>query len=270
MDNWGSDANGSESSADYSSGQPSGTQGADPANNTGSPQEGQNIRPPFHTHPRWQAMLRQNRETQQQVQELRAELSRRDQAPSQGQLPPDIKTAGDAMLQVMQQHPELSWIGNLKEMREQFDALQQHQAQLAEQAQYSTVEGGQGMIAQLAHQAGYPVNDRTVAFLEELVTAAIRQNPEWHAMFITHRSTAPIIRAAWDVVQKQFLGQLARPTGAVAAKNNMMRLPPAPRGGGLPGAQSAPKIDPNEPKAFERIFDRLMANASGELSRTMG
>ena len=276
------DANASDSSPDSSSGFPTGTQPAEAANNTGQPDGNQDAQVPFHQHPRWQEMQQHLRASRAEAQQLKQQMEQMGQhVRNMGRQPPgvaapplpdDIRNAGDAIWQIMGQHPSFAKLLATQQFPEQFGTqMEAWQTEQAEAAKAATVDASRNLIVDLAQRDGMKLTPETLSYYEELVTAVIRQNPEWHFRLV-NRGDHRVVEQAFRKVTNEVIAQLGRPQAAAsaAAKANTLRLPPAARGGGLPGAASAPKIDPSSPRAFEKGLESLANRASAELGRLMG
>lgn len=245
--------------------QPESSPGTEPAPPTPTPAGAENTetqgqappekQPPFHQHPRWQQMLGENRQLKAAVQTLASQMQQLQQAGQQqaGGLTPDqqmqYQQAARALREVMQNDPETKELLGLKQhVTQQLQQVRQSQMQALERQ-------GVDRILSAAKTAGLPQGKEYLNRLIKSVEAEVLQLPEGRQRFAAGDLT--VLDEAFANINEHFLGQMRRDQQAqtLATKDKTRQLPPAPRGGAA-GPAGLPKLDPDNPRAFQTALNK--------------
>lgn len=185
---------------------------------------------------------------QQMQQEL--EQMRRAATPAGAPPSPEYVQAAEALLRIMEANPKLKQLLGLADAAPQLVQGYQGVQELTQAQARSLVQSGRSQIAQLAETAGLPSGEDHLNMVEELVTAVIRRTPGAEEKF--RQGDLSVVSAAFKQVQETFLNSLTRHTtaGVAQTKANVKNLPPAPRGGGLPGPKIPAKPQPGQERKF--------------------
>jgi hypothetical protein len=221
---------------------------------------------PFHRHPRFQQLIAQNREHQQNIRHLTERLARaehfqhyRQQQPAE---PPsqEMVDAARALKLLMQSDPELR---ELYEQRQAFRLLPQlHQGyqSLHQAHQRGIVSSGTSQIASLAKDLGLSTDPKALRHVEEMVAGVIRSDPDLDARFRAGDGSA--IAEAFNEVRASFLDGLRRQqtTALTSTKQRMQQLPSPLRGGSARGAELPEKPVEGQERQFEQaLHQKAMA-----------
>lgn len=239
--------------------------------NTGLPAE-----PPFHLHPRFQTLIRENRESRTQLQTLSQQnqqlqrdmqaLQKTASAPAYSQEQRDERTkARQIIKELMNEDPEYAKEqSELAQIRAAFPHLlrgYQGVQNLNQSQADGNVRQGRQLIAEVAKKA-LPDNPRAAERMEDLVTGLLTRDEALFRRFQAGDTTA--IQEAFATVDADFLSQLRRQATAQVAitKEQTRRLPPRP-GGGLPTEVAPPKLDPDNPRDYMRRLSEASQKVLG-------
>jgi len=247
--------------------------GAQTAEQTGQGQQ----QPPFHLHPRWQQLQREQRESRTTMQQLTQENQRLQQqmqalqktatGPAYTQEQRDERQRARQIIQELQnEDPEYA---RRQQQIDQMLAAMPHLLRgyqgvnaLTQAQQEGNVRAGRQTIAELAKKA-LPDNPKAADRVEDLVTGHLTRDP---ALFERFRAgDASAIKEAFDAVDADFLSHLRRQANAqvATAKQQTRNLPPRP-GGGLPTEAAPPKLEEGkEREYFSALSKRSQQVLSG-------
>ena len=228
---------------------------------------------PFHQHPRFQQVTRENRELKQAVGTLTQRLQTLEQRSQQqpNGLTPEQQTqyrdAAQALRAVMQADPELA---RLIEAAKQFPQMQQgyqslgqlQQAQQVAQQQQATTH-----VRGLAEKAGLPTDQKFVQHLVRMTAIEAKSLDDADGRF--DRGDFSVLDEAFAIVKDQVLGGFSRQATQTLrdTKQKTQNLPPAPRGGfATPDAPKKPipgKEREYEQELHKGAMDFLAARFKG-------
>jgi|SRR5262245_4666655 len=239
---------------------------ADPSQATSEPAQPQAPQqPPFHQHPRWQQMLGENRNLKGTVQQLTQRLTAIEQRAQQGQVSPDqerqYREAGDALLQIIRQHPELRPLLEMAARAQQWDQASQNVNQIGMAQRRAATTQGRSHIESLAKQAGLLDNikpDNRAAYLQRLTRSVAMEAasmPGGQERYEAGDYT--VLDEAFKALSEGFLstGQKAAAAQLVDTKNKTQALPPRPRGS-APGPQAPMKFERGKEREYEADLTR--------------
>lgn len=231
----------------------------------------------FHEHPDWQRMVSERKQERAVLAQLHAKVAEyeRAQAEAAKPAPGAPRTPEDqfarmqalaALKELIGEDADLKGILELAKLAPQLQGVTQHVNGLRSAQTRATVQAGHEAIRQLAKENNLPaemVNGPAFDHLEDLVTGVFTRNPELAQRFLNGDRAA--ITEAWKKLDP-FIGGLRQPAALRDTKANLQGLPPAPRGG-APGSPAPPKLDPANPKAFEKALHEVAGRALSEAQR---
>lgn len=262
-------------------GSPTGAESASPAaapapagaeNTEQGPQAGQQPEklPPFHQHPRWQQMLGENRQLKAAVTQLAQQMqSLQQRAQTQGTVSPEDRAAyqqaAHALKQIFETDPELKVLMDVMKNGQQLLGATSTMQSLRESQLRALERQGVSQIQQLADTDGLPKDEKFRASLVKLVEAEALSLPQAKERFA--QGDPSVIDEAFANVKASFLAHLKREgqQQLLDTKSRTRQLPPAPRGGPA-GPPGVPKLDPQNPRAFESALHKAataMLNEKG-------
>ena len=173
----------------------------------------------------------------------------------------EYRQAGDALLRIIQAHPELQ---KLMGVPQTFEAIQT-QLQDAQAAQYT--DQARGVLWTLYGQSGLPNTPLIRNTIEDAVTGLIQRTPQALAAYRSGnpQMAAEVVARAFQVVRQQFVGELQKgnPAALAAQRTRLSNLPPRGIGGG-PGTPAQKPPEPGKERDFleqahRRAFEMLSA-----------
>lgn len=222
--------------------------------------------PPFHTHPRWQQMMSHNRGLTSQVAQLTQELQALKQAQQQapnGQMTPqqrfEFQQAGEALENLMRQHPRMARLLDLAEKSQQLLQSSDQVASLSKAQFTALTRQGRGMLSEMFKGDNLPAE--AAQDLEDLIAAKIRMNPERLQRYMT--GDIDVVREVYSEL-KPFVDALRRTatTSTIEAKGRVAKLPPRPVGGG-PGQPALPKLEAGKEREYSASLRKMAAQMLG-------
>lgn len=233
-----------------------------------------NANVPFHKHPRFQEIIRQNQDFRAQNGQLTTQVNQLTQAvqqlqqnrPQQGEQPnAEFVRAAEALIQIMQVNPRLKALLGLADAAPQLVKGYQGVQSLTQVQQSNLLRSGRNEISSLASKAGLPADDESVDLLEEMVAGVIRRTPGAEARF--RQGDMGTVSEAFKKIQDGFVANLRRPAAASVAqtKDKVRNLPPAPRGG-LPGTPAPAKIEPGKERQYEQSLHQKAVDMLSSLT----
>lgn len=235
-----------ESSPAGSQSEPSsqGTSTPDPAQ-AGAQQQQQ----PFHTHPRFRALIEENRGLKATVGSLNQRLGQLEslsaRAQAQGGMTQEeaaqYREAATALKKIIQNDPELAQLLQLREhlpqLRQGYESVQQ----LGRAQAQAQMTSARNHIRDMAAKEGLPTDQKYLTHLVRLVAAEAMQLPDGNERY--DRGDMSVLEEAFASIKGSFLGTLRREAtaGVAQTKDKLKKMPPAPRGGAAgPEAPKAP------------------------------
>lgn len=219
---------------------------------------------PFHQHPDWQRMVRERNDARTQLQQFQQELQAlKAQQPQPTGPSQDEMAAAEALLKLMDMHPELKMIRALAKSAPQIVQGYQGVQQLTKAQQENLYRAGRNEIESLAKAADLPTSGDSVDHLEEMVTGVIRRDDGLTERF--QQGDISAVREAFNKVANGFVANLRRaPVAALAdTKDKTKKLPPAPRGSAA-GPEAPAKPEPGKEREYaSSLHKRAMEMLKG-------
>lgn len=225
---------------------------------------------PFHQHPRWQQMMAERNQSRQTIAELQQRLQQIDQRtqPQPSPRDPSRVQAGDALRELIAEHPELKGLLDAPKYGEEITKLNQLVQGLVQTQQRAQVTAGRAPIAEAASKHGLDAGR-----LERYVVGSLLDDPQALARY---RAGDPsVVTEVLKDFEDNVSGKLSRPTAIATAQTKLTtrNLPPRSAVGTPPG-QAAPDVfDPKTGDArsrWEQIIQKGRAftsrNAESEAS----
>ena len=209
---------------------------------------------PFHQHPRFQELIQQNRTYRGQIeqvgrtvqslqQELQAIKAER-QAAGQTQPSQEEVQAGNALVSLIRQHPELrglldapKQLGNVRQLTERLERM--------ERTQHSGItQSGRKVISDFVTSANLPKD--SAGRLERYVLGHLHDDPDAMARFTS--GDVSVIGEVLADLKTSLLDQARRDGTAAlgATKNQLLRTVPPRQAGSQSGAVAPPKLEPGK------------------------
>lgn len=242
---------------------PAGAQNTDQAAQNGDQQAQQQAKPE-QTIPyaRFREVIGKNQQLTQAVAQLQGRIQQMEalqqQAQRQGgltqQQQQDYQTAAQALKDILANDPELKTLLDVVKNGQALMGTQQTVASMRE-AQLRTMERqGVNRILELADQEALPKDTEFrqgfIKYVESLALSIPQAKERFAAGDLT------LLDEAFEKA-KPLLAQLKREgqTQLLNTKDKTRQLPPAPRGSAA-GPAGLPKLDPNNPRAFESALHK--------------
>lgn len=213
--------------------------------------------PPFHQHPRWQQMLGENRQLKAAVQTLASQMQQLQAAAQRngGATPPEqqqYQEAAAALRKIFEADPELR---TLLEQAKHGSTLASGLQQVRQSQMAALERQGIDRILSRAKEAGLPQGKEYLTRLVKTVEAEVLQIDQGKQRFAA--GDLSVLDEAFANINEHFLGQMRREQTAqtLATKDKTRQLPPAPRGGAA-GPAGLPKLDPDNPRAFQSALNK--------------
>lgn len=243
-----------------------------PAQQPGQPAD-PNQTVPFHQHPRWQQVIRENQQLkqgyaglQQKVQQLE---TLQQKAQQQGGLSQDDRKAYSeayaALEQVLAASPKGQALLRMAEQAESIQGLQQGVQQMQQAQRQALARQGVSHIHDLAKKAELPADPNYLARLVNLVEAEALQIPDGRQRFA--QGDLSVLDEAFQAVKEQFLTHMQRAStaGLLDTKRKTQGLPPVGRGAAA-GPPGLSKFDPTKPNAVRERLAELGRVAQAQLA----
>lgn len=246
------------------------TQDAAPASSTGTDPNGQPT-PPAATQPgtpgqpteqtvpygRFREVIGQNQQLRQATAQLQGRIQQMEalqqKAQQQGGLSPtdqgQYREAADAIKQIFKSDPELASLLNGSQHQKQMEETQKTLTEMRS-AQMRTIEQrGVQQIEEFLNREGVPKEEAARKVFIKLVESMALTIPQAKERFAQGDLT--LLDEAAELT-KPLLAHLKREaqTQLLDTKNRTRSLPPASRGGAA-GPPGLPKLDPNDPRAYQ-------------------
>jgi hypothetical protein len=260
------DAPADSSSASDPNGQPTPPAATQP----GTPGKPQGQQPPGPIpYERFHEVIGQNQQLRQAVAQMQGRIQQMEslsqKAQTRGGLSAeDARTyqeAATALKQIFSADPELKTLLEMMKNGQQLMGTQQT-VQSLQQAQLRQMEQhGVQRILSAADTENLPKDDNFRRVLVKTVEALALTIPQAKERFAQGDLT--VLDEAFELA-KPFLAQIKREgqTQLLDTKNRTRQLPPAPRGSAA-GPPGLPKLDPNNPRAFESALHQAAAKHLG-------
>ena len=206
---------------------------------------------PFHTHPRFQQVIRENQQLKQAVGQLGQQMQALQQkSQQQGGLSPDEQQqytqAAQALRKVIEADPELKELLGLKqEVATQLKQVREGQVVALERQ-------GVDRILSKAKEFGYPQDDDALSDLIERVEARVLKMDNGRQRFLAGDLTVfdDALKTIKSRDDKRIDSARREQTAAtLATKDRTRSLPPAPRGGAA-GPPGVPKLVEGKEREF--------------------
>lgn len=210
--------------------------------------------PPFHQHPRFQQLTRENATLKSTVAQLNQRLSSLEsRSDDQGGLTPEqteeYRQAASALKRIFAADPELKALfearKHLPSLAQGYQSVQQLSRQQA-QAQAATAKN---VIKELAAKEGLPTDAKYLTRLTRLVASEAMDLTDGNERY--DRGDFSVLEEAFAQVKDTFIGQMLKEAAAAttATKTKTKQLPPAPRGG-TAGEPAPAKIEEGKEREF--------------------
>jgi len=187
-------------------------------------------------------------------QALQSMFARQQQMPEA--LPEGWDAGGNTLFDLMSRHPKFAQLMNLVRTAPMLAQGYQQASQTAERVQaqgYNRyIQDEHHRLGELAKSAGLSSSPDDVQLLSHQVAGIIGSNPDTARAYLS--GERQILDQAFNAVLKQY--EYVKREAQVRvndAKQRMNNLPPR-SAGGAPGQPALPKMDPNNPQAFERAM----------------
>jgi len=195
-----------------------------------------------------------NQSLRQSYQQALQSLFTRQQTPET--LPEGWDPAGNTLWDLMSRHQKFAGLMNLARIAPALAQGYQQASQTAERVQMQGynryIQDEHARLGELAKQAGLPSSPDDVQLLSHQIAGVIGSNPDLARAYLAGDrqildQTFNALLKQYDAIRREAL------TKVNDAKQRTNNLPPRPAGG-APGQPALPKMDPNNPQAFERAM----------------
>ena len=211
---------------------------------------------PFHNHPRFRALISENRDlktAQQQLTQRLAQLEQLQSAANQGSLNADEQRqyaeAATALKRIFAADPELKAFfesrNYLPQLAQGYQSIQ-HLSRAQGQAQLET---SRAHIARLATKEGLPTDTKWLSHLNRLVAGAAMGLENGNERY--ERGDLSVLDEAFQSVKGDFLTLLRQSAATQTAqtKGKLKTMPPAPRGSAA-GLEAPKPIEEGKEREF--------------------
>lgn len=246
------------------SGQPTPPAATQPAPG-GPPKDGQQWVP----YPRLEKVAHENQQLRAAYAELKGRFDQmetlKQQAAQQGGLSAQdqqtYREAATAIKQILAADPELKSLLDLAKNGQQWAGTQQTVQSLRDAQLRSMEQQGVARIVAYADQEGLPKDEGTRKIFVKLVESMALTIPQAKERFAQGDLT--LIDEAIDLA-KPLLAHVKREgqTQVLDTKNRTRQLPPVSRGSAA-GPPGLPKLDPDNPRAYESAIHKIAADMLG-------
>ena len=212
---------------------------------------------------RFNQVIRQNQQFRDTVSQLQGRIQQMEslsqKAQQQGGLNPtdqnQYRDAAQAIKEIFKADPELKGLLDSGQTQQTVKSLQEAQMRSLEQQ-------GIQRILKSADEAGLPQTENVRHVFIKAVEGMATTIPNYRQRFAQGDLT--LLDEAIELA-KPLLDQLKREgqTQLLDTKNRTRQLPPAPRGGAA-GPPGLPKLDPNNPRAYESALHAAAAQHLGQ------
>ena len=220
---------------------------------------------------RFKQVIDQNGQLRTAVAQLQGRVQQMEalqqKAQQQGGLSPQdqesYRQAAAALKQIFETDPDLKVLLDVMKNGQQLLGVSGNLQSLREQQLRALERQGVNQIQQLANTAGLPADEKFRAALVKLVEAEALSLPDARQRFAS--GDLSVIEEAFANVNASFLAHIQREgqQKLLDTKNKTRQLPPAPRGGPA-GPPGLPKLDPQNPRAYESALHKAATTLLAE------
>lgn len=221
---------------------------------------------PFHTHPRFQQLIKENRSLKQQLETFSAKLAQLEQAKPTSEAAPSAEyvQAAEALLKVMEAHPTTKNLLQLSALAPDLARGYQGVTELRHAQQQALVQTAREQLQGLAKSAGLSEEPLFLRRLEDMVQGAIAEDEELVTRFrsgdrkVVEEIFNAIKTGMFDALEKKATASLMQTKGKVTA------LSPRPQG--VPaGEKPPPKLEPGKEREYEESVHQRARRKVAEL-----